>query len=122
MECRSLYSWLSRVKKTEAGNQGLYIMKTTPNLKEIALILKARLPSRDYHAVLFGSRVRGDDNAGSDWDIGIIGPAPLRGAVMELIREDFENLRTLHAFDVVDMTTVSDSFRKIALKYKKEIV
>lgn len=54
--------------------------------------------------------------------IGIIGPAPLRGAVMELIREDFETLRTLHTFDVVDMTTVSDSFRKISLKYKREIV
>lgn len=62
------------------------------------------------------------DTPGSDWDIGIIGSAPLRGAVMELIREDFETLRTLHTFDVVDMTTVSDSFRKISLKYKREIV
>tara|TARA_B100002003_G_C13940713_1_gene456517 strand:- start:162 stop:455 length:294 start_codon:yes stop_codon:yes gene_type:complete len=97
-------------------------MKTTPNLKEIVSILKARFPSKDYHAVLFGSRVRGDDYPGSDWDIGIIGPAPLRGAVIELIRDDFENLRTLHTFDVVDMTTVSDSFREISLKHKKEIV
>ncbi len=97
-------------------------MKTTPNLKEVALLLKNHLPSRDYHAVLFGSRVRGDDNPGSDWDIGIIGPASLRGAVMELIREDLEKLRTLHTFDVVDMSTVPDSFRKIALKNKKEII
>lgn len=97
-------------------------MKTTPNLKDIATIIKAHLPSKGYHAFLFGSRVRGDHYKTSDWDIGIVGPTPLRGAVLELIREDFESMRTLHTFDVVDLTTVSESFRKTALKYRKEII
>lgn len=46
-----------RAKLSFAENQELRIMKTTPNLKEIALILKAHFPSKDYRAVLFGSRV-----------------------------------------------------------------
>ena len=51
----------------------------------------------------------------SDWDIGILGPAPLRGAVLEAVREELETLRTLDTFDVVDLARVPDGFRRAAL-------
>ena len=91
-------------------------MATTPNLDDVVAILKRRLPSPGYRAVLFGSRAAGRARPASDWDIGILGPAPVRGAVLESIREDLEELRTLHTFDVVDLSTVPDEFRVAALR------
>jgi predicted nucleotidyltransferase len=90
-------------------------MPTTPNLNAVRDILRRRLPACGYRAVLFGSRARGAARPVSDWDIGIIGPGPLRGAVIEEIRGDIEELPTLHSFDVVDLTTVPEQFRTQAL-------
>jgi predicted nucleotidyltransferase len=90
-------------------------MPTTPNLDEVSKILKRYLPV-GYQAVLFGSRATGQARLRSDWDIGLLGPAPLRGAILEYIREELEEMRTLHSFDVVDLNNVPDFFRKAALK------
>lgn len=89
-------------------------VSTTPNLVDVAAILRRWLPGQDYRAVLFGSRANGTAHPGSDWDIGILGPEPLRGAVLERIREDLEALRTLHTFDVVDLSTVPPDLRMAA--------
>lgn len=51
----------------------------------------------------------------SDWDIGIIGPEPVRGAILEELREELEELRTLHCFDVVDLTSTPAGFQSAAL-------
>ena len=90
-------------------------MPTTPNLEEVSAILKRFLPA-EYQAVLFGSRATGHARPRSDWDIGLLGPTALRGAIVEHIREELEEMRTLHSFDVVDLNTVPDFFRKAALK------
>lgn len=66
--------------------------------------------------MLFGSRSRGTARPGSDWDIGIFGPGPLRGAILERIREELDDLPTLHSFDVVDLATVPEPFREMALR------
>lgn len=52
----------------------------------------------------------------SDWDIGILGPAPLDGARMAALRDALESIPTLHSFDLVDLTTVPDDFRENALR------
>lgn len=72
--------------------------------------------------MLFGSRARGDARPTSDWDIGVIGPEPLRGAVLERIREALEGIRTLHTFDVVDLSSVPLAFRDQALETRIELV
>ena len=90
-------------------------MPTTPDLTEVARIVKHHLPP-GYQVVLFGSRATGQARPGSDWDIGLLGPRPLRGAVLEYIREALEELRTLHSFDVVDFNQTPDFFRQAALK------
>jgi len=96
-------------------------MNTTPNWVEVEKILKRLLPN-DYGAVLFGSRAKGRARVGSDWDIGVIGPAPLSGNVIENIREELDELPTLHSFDVVDLTTVPEYFREAAVRGAKKIL
>jgi len=61
------------------------------------------------------SRARGTAAPNADWDIGIEGPEELPGHVLQRILADLEDLPTLHSFDVVDMTTVSESFRRTAM-------
>jgi len=96
-------------------------MPTTPNLDEVAHILKRHLPA-GYSAVLFGSRATGQAWHTSDWDVGLLGPLSLRGAIVERIREDLDEIRTLHTFDVVDLTNVPDYFREIALRKVVKLV
>ncbi|MEK7276626.1 MAG: HI0074 family nucleotidyltransferase substrate-binding subunit, partial [Chloroflexota bacterium] len=96
-------------------------MTTTPKLEDISRILKRHLPV-EYGAVLFGSRATGRARPGSDWDIGVLGPAALGGAVIETIREELDELPTLHSFDVVDLTTVPEYFREAALRGAKPVL
>jgi predicted nucleotidyltransferase len=90
---------------------------TAPDLDDVIAILKRRRPAAEYRAFLFGSRASGESQSSSDWDIGILGPEPLRGAVLETIRGDLEDLPTLHSFDVVDLAAVSAEFRRAALSH-----
>lgn len=96
-------------------------MATTPRFEDISRILKRLLPA-DYGAVLFGSQTIGGARAGSDWDIGLIGPEPLRGAVVQSIRDELEELPTLQTFDIVDLATTPEQFRQSALRGARAIV
>jgi predicted nucleotidyltransferase len=96
-------------------------MPTTPDLRRVAAIVRRRLPSAEYHVFLFGSRAEGGGRPVSDWDIGVLGPAPVRGAVLQAIRDDLDDLPTLHRFDVVDLSTVPDEFRDAALRGALEL-
>jgi predicted nucleotidyltransferase len=89
-------------------------MSTTPKLEDVVRILRRHLPA-GYEGVLFGSRATGRAGSRSDWDIGLLGPTPLRGAILAHIREDLDAMRTLHSFDVVDLGAVPDYFRRVAL-------
>lgn len=94
---------------------------TAPSLEDIARALRDRLPE-GYGAVLFGSRAADGARPASDWDIGLMGPAPLPGHVVESIREALEELPTLHSFDVVDLQGVPEGFRRLALKSAVKIL
>lgn len=87
---------------------------TEPKLEDIASVVKPLLPL-GWAAFLFGSRASGQSRTGSDWDVGLLGPKPLGGALVERVRDALEGLRTLHSFDVVDLATVPKSFREQAL-------
>ena len=97
-------------------------MSTAPDLHEIARVLKALLPPGGYGAVLFGSRATGHARRGSDWDIGLVGPSPVDGALRQRVRDALEDLPTLHSFDVVDLATVPDAFREEAMKTAVRLV
>lgn len=82
---------------------------------QVAETVCARLPA-GYRALLFGSRATGQAGPRSDWDIGIVGPAPLDGAILERIREALDQVPTLSTFEVVDLSTVPEGFRDRALR------
>lgn len=94
---------------------------TAPTFDELARALKDHLPP-GYGAVLFGSRATGGARASSDWDVGITGPAPLPGNLVEEVREALEALPTLHSFDVVDLATTSQAFRGLVLEHAVRIL
>jgi predicted nucleotidyltransferase len=96
-------------------------MPTVPDLGEVSAILKRHLPA-GYQAVLFGSRATGKASPRSDWDIGLLGPKPLRSRLVGDIREELEEMQTLHTFDLVDLTTVPDYFRKSALRMAVNLI
>lgn len=74
-----------------------------------------------YKLFIFGSEATGVANRRSDIDIGILGPQPVPGAVMQQIREDLETLRTLRPFDVVDFSRVDASFKAEALEHAERL-
>lgn len=94
---------------------------TEPDLEDIAGAVKPLLPP-GFRAFLFGSRASGRARPGSDWDVGLLGPEPLRGALVERIREALDGIRTLHSFDVVDLSTVPEGFRELALRHAVRVV
>lgn len=68
-----------------------------------------------YRVLLFGSRATGRAKARSDFDLGVIGAAPLPLAVFYRIADQLENLPTLYTIDWVDLSRVSREFRARAL-------
>jgi predicted nucleotidyltransferase len=69
-----------------------------------------------HRLVLFGSRATGRATARSDWDVGVVGPTPLDGALLERMREALDALPTLRRFDLVDLSAVAPALRERALR------
>jgi predicted nucleotidyltransferase len=93
------------------------VTATIPDRESIRRVVHQYLPSSEYRAFLFGSRARGTAAANSDWDIGILGPEELPGHTLQRIHAGLDELPTLHRFDVVDLRSVSDSFRRHAMDH-----
>lgn len=89
-------------------------------IKLIAKIVNDEI-SDDYKLFLFGSRAKENCNEKADIDIGILPESPIRSRQMQTIREKLEEIPTLLKIDFVDLTTVSDDFRAVALKNVKVI-
>lgn len=89
---------------------------TVPDLDRVREVVRGHLPDPEYRVFLFGSRASGRARERSDWDIGILGPEDVPGHVMASIHDDLDELPTLHRFDLVDLHSVSETFRRQALK------
>jgi predicted nucleotidyltransferase len=74
------------------------------------------LDLQTHEIFIFGSEATPGRNDRSDIDIGILGPKPVPGYVIQRIRDGLEQLRTLRAFDVVDFARVDESFKAVALQ------
>lgn len=90
--------------------------------KEIGTIIERHLNISDHRVFFFGSRVRGKGSDRSDIDIGIEGPRPIPGYILETIREELENLPTLYKIDLVDFKSVAIDFKSVALKQTESIL
>jgi predicted nucleotidyltransferase len=74
-----------------------------------------------YELFVFGSEARGVVDRRSDIDVGILGPQPVSGPVMQHIRQELETLRTLRTFDVVDFHSMDESFKAEALEHAERL-
>jgi len=54
--------------------------------------------------------------------VGVVGPEPLKSEVIAAIREELDDLPTLHTFDIVDFAATPEAFRKSALRGARPIV
>ena len=77
---------------------------------DIARALDGLVPET-HRVVLFGSRTTGNASPRSDWDIGLVGPSAVDGALLERMREALDRLPTLRRFDVVDLFTMAPGLR-----------
>ena len=70
----------------------------------------------DIRIMLFGSRARGDFDSRSDIDIGILPGKNYDSKKLIFLREKLENMNIPYNVDIVDISKVSEIFRKKALK------
>ncbi|OHA40634.1 MAG: hypothetical protein A3G59_02145 [Candidatus Taylorbacteria bacterium RIFCSPLOWO2_12_FULL_47_20] len=91
--------------------------------KEVVKILKDELP-RGYAAFFFGSRVTGTASERADLDVGIEqdNGKVIPFEIMSKIKGGIESLPTLFTIDVVDFSTLSDDFKKVAKQTIETII
>jgi len=76
----------------------------------VSVILRSRIPGHDVWA--FGSRVAGNAKPYSDLDLAVAGDTPVPFPTLALLSADFEESRLPFKVDVVDLASVSRSFRQ----------
>ena len=88
-------------------------------ISDAVKIIRRYLPDQKLEIVLFGSWARGDAQANSDIDIGLVGPEPVDDMKLFRIQEEIKGIPTLRRIDVVDLNRTDDSFRQEALNYAR---
>lgn len=88
----------------------------TDYLEKLKAIVLSFFKDEDVKVVLFGSRARGDSVITSDVDVGIILGKDTDRGKMILLREHIEDLNIPYKVDIVDLSTVSEVFKEMALK------
>jgi predicted nucleotidyltransferase len=90
------------------------------SLKILIKILKSVINEKGVEVYLFGSRDTGKATSTSDIDIGIVLKKNMGSdKVIALLKEKIENSNIPYKVDVVDLSQVSESFRKQILKEGK---
>lgn len=89
------------------------VLNPIEKLKEVFLRF---LKDEDVKVVLFGSRARGEFVSTSDVDVGIIMGKGADRKRLILLREYIDRLNIPYKVEIVDFSTVSDEFKRMALK------
>jgi predicted nucleotidyltransferase len=92
-------------------------MNTSDTASSIRSIVRKYVPNQSDQIFLFGSYVTGKTRRSSDIDLGIYGEEKTPGAILEHIREELSESSISYTVDVVDFHTVSEKFRRNAMKY-----
>ncbi len=83
-------------------------------LNKINKVLEKKLDRKKYKFFLYGSRARWDYFFRSDYDIWILWDKKISSTKKQEILEDFEYIPAL--IDFTDFATVSEEFKKLAMK------
>ncbi len=86
------------------------------SLKKLKSMILETFMDDDISIMLFGSRARGDFDSRSDIDIGILPGKNYDSKKLIYLREKIENMNIPYNVDFVDISKVSEIFRKKALK------
>lgn len=78
-------------------------------------IVRKHLPSTEYKAFLFGSRVAGNHRKFSDVDLGILGNKPIPSDVFFNLQQDLEDSDIPYIVELLDFSSVAESFKSKAL-------
>lgn len=73
------------------------------------------MPISDAKVILFGSRARGNNKAGSDVDLAIDIGMPIKLHEMARTRKTLENLPLSLDIDIVDMHNIPNELKQIIL-------
>ena len=83
--------------------------------------MRRRPPAPHFRLYLFGSRAAGNAGPRSDYDIGVDADGPLALDAVARLRAELEELPILQKIDLVDLRSVTEDFRRHALKGAKLI-
>jgi predicted nucleotidyltransferase len=86
------------------------------SLKMIKTLILETFKDDDVKIMLFGSRARNDSDPRSDIDIGILPKKRDDRIKLMALKEKFENMNIPYKVDLVDISRVSEIFRKKAIK------
>ena len=84
-------------------------------LSIIKSVVNENLDRSKYKVFVFGSRTQTKHRKFSDIDIGILGPKALPVLTLLQIKDGLSNSDIPYLVDVVDFSTVSENFKKIAM-------
>lgn len=90
--------------------------------KKVREIVKQELDGTAHTAFFFGSRIRGAASPRSDLDVGIEGSVALSAEIMHSIKSRCDALRTLYTIDIVDFSSASEDFKKVAQEHMEKII
>lgn len=82
--------------------------------KSVRKIFNKYIDLKDYDVFFFGSRVAGSHRETSDIDIGIRGRKKVPRSAIFKIKEEIDNLPILYKIDIVDFSSVSKEFKRVA--------
>lgn len=82
------------------------------SLEMIKSLILETFREDDVRIMLFGSRARGDYDSRSDIDIGILPGKNYDSKKLVFLREKLENMNIPYKVDIVDISKVSELFRK----------
>ncbi|MDW7732622.1 MAG: nucleotidyltransferase domain-containing protein [Methanolobus sp.] len=86
------------------------------SLKQVKEAVLEAFAYEDVRVILFGSRARGDSGRTSDIDVGILPRGPYNRRKLTVLREKLEDMNIPYTVDVVDISEVSDDFRRKVLE------
>ncbi len=91
-------------------------MDSNTYLQQSKHIVAKQLAGHAVDAYLFGSRAKGTATRHSDIDIALFSKSIMPLALASHLRETFEESTIPYQVDIVDLSTVSENFRKKVLQ------
>lgn len=104
----------------KTANRIKKIHRRIPEQKVKEVLLRFLDPG-EYQFSLFGSRASGKARLFSDYDIGILGRRQVSLETLAMIKEALEESDLPYTIDVVDLSAVSQEFKRTALLRAKRI-